>query len=99
ASPAAHPKGIAGRTQYQRRSRGTPRKDALRRVREHRTATTERGPPIDLSADTHTKLAVEIGVDAGGSEELIVRAALDNLALFEHEHNVGVADGAETMRD
>ena len=32
-------------------------------------------------------------------EQLVVRAALDDLTIFQHHDGVGVADGGETVRD
>src|ERR1700752_173550 len=41
------------------------------------------------------ELSVKAGVHAGDGEERVVRAALDNAALVQDEHLVGVADRAQ----
>lgn len=45
------------------------------------------------------KLAVvEFGVEALSGQQFLVDAPLDDAALFEHEHLVGVAYGAQAVR-
>src|SRR6185436_14471142 len=44
-------------------------------------------------------LVVQLAVAAVEREQLLVRAALDDLAGFEHENLVGAADGREAMGD
>src|SRR5579883_1559589 len=42
---------------------------------------------------------VEVVVEAAGAKELVVGAALDDLAIFERQHLVGVADRAQPVGD
>ena len=44
-------------------------------------------------------LHVQVVVEAARREQLVVRAALDDLAVLERQHLVGVADGAQAVGD
>ena len=43
--------------------------------------------------------AVEVGVEAAGQQELVVRALLDDVAVVEHEDLVGRHDGGQPVGD
>ena len=42
---------------------------------------------------------VETGIESIGSEKLLMRTTLDNLAITHNENAVGIANGAQTVRD
>src|SRR5262249_9635745 len=44
-------------------------------------------------------LVVELTIPAADPEQLVVRAALDDLAVLEHEDLIGAADRREPVRD
>ena len=44
-------------------------------------------------------LVVQLPVPASLVEQLVVRAALDDLAVLEHQNLVGAADGRQPVRD
>src|SRR5436190_14095508 len=43
--------------------------------------------------------AVELRVDAASRHQRVVRAALDDFCIVDHENRIGAADGAEVVRD
>src|SRR5688572_28529787 len=45
------------------------------------------------------ELSVQRRVDTGVSNQVVVAAVFDDTTLLQHEHDVGVADRAEAMRD
>ena len=46
------------------------------------------------------KLAdIQMMIEPAPIEQLLVGAALDNLAVVDDHHLIGIADGAETVRD
>src|SRR3990172_9219659 len=42
---------------------------------------------------------VELCVHAPPGDELLVGAAFDDVSVFEHKHQLGMADGAQPVRD
>ena len=43
--------------------------------------------------------AVQLGVQAAGGQQLVVRAALDDPAVVDDQDLVGLADGGQPVRD
>src|SRR5258705_5724442 len=42
---------------------------------------------------------IQVVVKALLAEQFVVFAALDNLAVFDHQDDIGIADGTQTVRD
>ena len=62
-----------------------------------RTSTAEHAYTSSLVQNRAARIQAVIA--AAGSDELIVRTALDNRTLFQHDDFIRISDGAEAVRD
>ncbi len=91
------PAGVARRARAARDGAGGP--EATCRLRRPVCSRSARPGPASERLAGRLPLGVEAGVAAAGRHELVVRAALDDAAVVDHEDLVGVAHRAQAVGD